>query len=357
MSDPTDDDGAVFGSWSAGITGTDGELLLRAGSVMELGAGLHRLAVMAERYVADHDRLSPADIADDSLSAQTVQADVRERLTRQLGEFTDSYKRRIQDRLDQFDPDVVAAQITDPFEWVAGELHGPARASLDDAKAVLGEVPTDDLALVSYLMQYSQAVDRRPLLPTMQRALLITAVASAETMLIGVLRRIRYDRGGAARWGPLCNTPELDKEIRRRTRGSIEDWVPNELTALGVDLPTAWCDWPTVTEVLARRNVPVHHAGLADEKYAKRVPGAVQGTLLEVNGEYLCTAIDVTCGFLLGIILVTWAGLPDRSPFVVRLADLYAAAAEAEHRWPLAESLHAASALVEATGNTQPRAR
>jgi hypothetical protein len=329
------------------MTGTDGELLLRAGSVMELGTGLHHLAVMAERYVADHDRLAPAGIADGSLSAQAVRADVRERLARQLGEFTDTYKRRVQDGLDQLDLEDIAAKTSDPFELMAGLLRGPMQATVEDARAVLGELPAGDAALLSYLMQYSQAVDRKPLLPTMRRALLITAVASAETMLTGVLRRSLYDRDGAARWGPLWETPELDREIGRRTRGSIEDWVPREFTALGVDVPAGWCDWPAVVEVWARRNVLVHHAGLADEKYARRVPGAAQGSVLEVDGEYLRTAIDVLCGLLLGVILGTWAGQPGRSSFVAQLAEVYAATAAAERRWPLAESLYAVSARVE----------
>jgi len=329
------------------MTGTDAELLLRAGSVMELGTGLHHLAVMAERYVADHDRLAPAGIADGSLSAQAVQADVRERLARQLGEFTDTYKRRVQDGLDQLDLDDIAAKTSDPFELMAGLLRGPMQATIEDARAVLGELPAGDAALLSYLMQYSQAVDRKPLLPTMRRALLITAVASAETMLTGVLRRMLYDRDGAARWGPLWDTPELDREIGRRTRGSIEDWVPREFTALGVDVPAAWCDWPVAVEVWARRNVLVHHAGLADEKYARRVPAAAQGSVLEVDGEYLRTAIDVLCGLLLGVILVTWAGQPGRSSFVTQLAEVYAASAAAERRWPLAESLYTVSARVE----------
>ena len=347
MSDHTDDAGSLLGSWPGGMTGTDAELLLRAGSVMELGTGLHHLAVMAERYVADHDRLAPAGIADGSLSAQAVQADVRERLARQLGEFTDTYKRRVQDGLDQLDLDDIAAKTSDPFELMAGLLRGPMQATIEDARAVLGELPAGDAALLSYLMQYSQAVDRKPLLPTMRRALLITAVASAETMLTGVLRRMLYDRDGAARWGPLWDTPELDREIGRRTRGSIEDWVPREFTALGVDVPAAWCDWPVAVEVWARRNVLVHHAGLADEKYARRVPAAAQGSVLEVDGEYLRTAIDVLCGLLLGVILVTWAGQPGRSSFVTQLAEVYAASAAAERRWPLAESLYTVSARVE----------
>jgi hypothetical protein len=347
MSDHNDDAGSLLGSWPGGMTGTDAELLLRAGSVMELGTGLHHLAVMAERYVADHDRLAPAGIADGSLSAQAVQADVRERVARQLGEFTDTYKRRVQDRLDQLDLDDITAQTSDPFELMAGLLHGPMQATIEDARAVLGELPASDAALLSYLMQYSQAVDRKPLLPTMRRALLITAVASAETMLTGVLRRILYNHDGAARWGPLWDTPELNKEIGRRTRGSIEDWVPREFTALGVDVPAAWCDWPAVLEVWARRNVLVHHNGLADKQYARRVPGAAQGSVLEVDGEYLRTAIDVLCGLLLGVILVTWGGQPGRSSFVMQLAAVYAASAVAERRWPLAESLYAVSAQVE----------
>jgi hypothetical protein len=335
------------GSWPDGATGTDNEFLVRTGSVMELGAGLHHLAVMADHYVADHDRLPATDIADSSASAQAVDPDVRDRLARQLSEFIDRYKQRIQDELDQIDPDSLTAHVTDPIEWIGLQLAGPIRDSMEDARAALAEVPTDDMALATYLLQYGQALDRRPLLPTMRRALLITAVANAETMLIGVLRRIRYDGGGADRWGSIWNSPELDKAVRRLTRGSIEDWVPQVFADLGVDLPAASCDWDAVREVWARRHVLVHHAGIADQRYVERVAGAVEGTILEVDSEYLRTAIDLLSGFLLGIILTAWATLLDRSTFVVQLAYMYAAIAESERRWPLAENLHMVAARIE----------
>lgn len=54
----------------------------------------------------------------------------------------------------------------------------------------------------------------------MRRALLITAVANAESMLISILRRIQYDRGGDARWGSLVNSPSLEAQVRRLTRGA-----------------------------------------------------------------------------------------------------------------------------------------
>jgi hypothetical protein len=347
MSDPTTDAGPPFGSWPGGITGMDSEWILRAGSVMELGTGLHHLAVMADRYVADHDKLPAADIADTSFSARAVAPDLRERLTRKLGEFTDTYKDRIQAELDQLDADSLPEQVTDPFQWMATQLSGPMRDSPDDARAVLAEMPVDNVALMTYLMQYGQALDRRPLLPKMRRALLITSVASAETMLVGVLRRLQYDRGGAARWGPMWDSPELDKEVRRLTRGSIDDWVPRVLTDLGVDLPAASCDWDAVREIWARRHVLVHNAGLADKKYVDRITGAIEGTMLEADGEYVRNAIDLLCGLLLGVILRTWTALPGRSTFAVQFADVYAVTADSEHRWPLAENLHMLAAQLE----------
>lgn len=97
-------------SWPGGLTGTDGELLMRADSVLELGAGLRQLSVVAERHVAEHDGLSAAAIADRSPSAAAVPADLREHAVRQLGGFTDLYRQRIQARLDQFDPDSPAGE-------------------------------------------------------------------------------------------------------------------------------------------------------------------------------------------------------------------------------------------------------
>jgi hypothetical protein len=86
-------------SWPGDITGTDGELLMRVSSILELGAGLRQLSMMADRYVAEHDRLPAAQIADLSPSAAAVPADMREYAVRQLGVFTDLYRQRIQAHL------------------------------------------------------------------------------------------------------------------------------------------------------------------------------------------------------------------------------------------------------------------
>ena len=348
MSDPQDGTGSPFAMWDyKGMTGTDGEFFARAASILELGTGLHHLAVMADRYVADHDQLSATDVADASRAAQAVAPDLRQRVARELGNFTDAYKRRIENHLDHLDPESIGPQVDDPFQWIAAQLAETIRESLDDARGLLSGVPLDEQELGSYLLQYSQALERRPLLPTMQRALLITAVASVETMLIGVLRRIQYDQGGADRWGSMLNTPRLDRQVRRLTRGSIEDWVPRVREDLGVDLPAASCDWDSVREIWARRHALVHNRGIADAMYVARILSAVEGTTLEVDGEYLRNAIDLLCGFVLGVILTVWATLPDRGAFVIQFTHMYAAAAEAEFRWPLAENLHVIAARAE----------
>jgi hypothetical protein len=347
MGTPVNEADPPFGPWHEGFTATDSEFLLRASSILELGTGLHHLALMADRYVADHDSLTAAEVAGSSASASAVAPGVRSHLADQLDDVTRVYKQRIQDQLDQLDPDSTAAQITDPFEWVITQMREPLHASLNDAGTALAGLAVQDAALGSYLMLHSQALDRKPLLPTMQRALLITAVASAETMLMGVLRRLQYGQGGATRWGPLWNTPDLDKQIRRLTRGSIEDWKPRVLSDLGLNLAPASCDWDAVREVWARRNVLVHNAGLADTKYVERIPSVAVGTPLEIDSEYLRNAIDLLCGFLLGVIFMAWVVLPGRRSFVLQLFTMYATSAAAELRWPLAENLHALIAREE----------
>jgi hypothetical protein len=346
MSDDSDDLGASFAMWREGITGTDGEFLLRAGSTLELGTGLHHLAVMADRYVADHDRRSAADVADSSRSARAVATNVRERVAREFGPLADALRQRLADHLDRLDPDAHPL-IGDPFEWVAGQMAEPMRASAAGAHGFLSGIAADVDALGPYLLQYSQAAEKEPLLPTMRRAFLITAVASAETMLIGILRRLQYNRGGDKQWGSLVNSPSLDQVMRALTRGSIDAWVPRVRTALDVALPAATCDWESVREIWARRHVLVHNRGIADAKYVARVPGATAGTMLHVDGEYLRTAIDLLCGCLLEVILLAWAARPDRHAFALQYAAMHAAGAETELRWPLAESLHHAAARID----------
>ncbi len=302
MSAGGDDAGTASRSWSNGMTGTDGELLLLADSIMDLGTWLQQLAAMAERGISDTDKMPAVDIG---------------------------------------------GQLIEPFEWFASELEGPVTDGVGGVSGVVADLLAENVALASYLMQYSQTAKSVPPLSVMRCALLISAVAGAETMLIRVLRRIQHDREDATLLGPLREALELDAVVRRPTRVSIEDWAPKLYHDLGVDLPAAACDWLAVTEVWERTNVLVHSRGLADKKYVERVPGAVLGALLEVDSRYLREAIDLLCGLVLGFTFKTWAVCPRRRNLVIEMATLYATTAESELRWPLAESLHALLAQLE----------
>ena len=61
--------------------------------------------------------------------------------------------------------------------------------------------------------------------------------------------------------------------------------------------------------------------------------------LLDVDDAYLRTAIDLLCGFILGVIIVWDTLSPANRMYIVYLACSFAAAAEGEQRWPLAETL------------------
>lgn len=302
MSAGGDDAGTASRSRSNGTTGTNGELLLLADSIMDLANWLQQLAAMAERGVSDTDTMPAVDIG---------------------------------------------GQLVEPFEWFASELAGPVTNGVGGVSGVVADLLAENVALASYLMQYSQTAKSAPPLSVMRRALLISAVAGAETMLIRVLRRIQHDREDATLLSPLREVPKLDAVVCRPTRVSIEDWAPKLDHDLGVDLRAAVCDWLAVTEVWERTNVLVHSRGLADKKYVERVPAAVLGALLEVDGRYLREAIDLLCGFVLGFTLKTWAVCSGHRNLVIEIATLYAGTAESELRWPLAESLHALLAQLE----------
>ena len=100
-------------------------------------------------------------------------------------------------------------------------------------------------------------------------------------------------------------------------------------------------------EIWARRNVLVHSGGITDKKYIERVPGADAGTLLQVDSQYLRDAIDLLCGFVLGVIFLAWAAQPGGRVLAIQLATLHVVVAESELRWPLADSLHSVMARLE----------
>jgi hypothetical protein len=320
------------GDW----TGADGEFNMRADAVMDLGTGLHQLATLAERHVAELDQLSAVEVAAQSLSAQQVPSKLRETVSDKFTSVTATWQHQVQDHLARLDPNAIA-EVCDPFAWVLGELAPLLGQGLDTARAAFADFPVRDLKIFPYMMQLGLATARRPRLPSIRRALLITAVASAESTVRGVLHRLVFERDGGS-W----DLPAPDLAASKLMEGGLEKWEEN-LRKSGFDLhlADATCDWPTTREIWARRHVLVHNAGLADAKYARRVPGATVGVMLEVDDAYLRNAIDLVCGFIMGVIIMAWDKLsPANRVYVVYLACSYAAAAQSEQRWPLAETLH-----------------
>ena len=341
------DTGPPFGSWPEGFAGTDSEFLLRASSILELGTGLHHLTLMADRYVADHDSLTATEIADASECSEVRRARRASTSRRPTNGVTRVYKQRIQDQLDQLDPDSIAAVITDPFEWVMAQMHGPLRASLDDVGSALAGLPVQDTALGSYLMLYSQAVDRKPLLPTMERALLITASRAPRRCSSAYCDAFSTTKAAPV-VGGRCGIRQISTS---KSVGSLAGASRTGNLAYSVTWDWTWrprrATGTQSARVLSPRHVLVHNAGLADTKYVERIPSVAVGTPLEIDGEYLRNAIDLLCGFLLGVIFMAWEVLPGRRSFVLQLFTMYATSAASELRWPLAENLHALIAREE----------
>lgn len=333
--------------WPTRLTGLDLEFLTRCHTVMDLGAGLHELAALAQVQVAHRDGLGADLVAADTHAGKAVADEVRNTLSAQMETLIGAFSAQLDDRLDGVDP-AALSEVADPFEWVAGFLDPTSQGAMLIAEASAG-VGADDPDAVLYLGQYGHAWTRRPRLPLLQRALLITAVASAETVIGGVVRRLLFDRHGPERWGPWADSKLLDDDVRRVLGRGVRDWQTNLQAEFGLALQAATCDWPAVAEVFARRNVLVHNGGVVDSRYIQNVPGAPSlGAILTVKDDYLRDAIDLLCGLLLGLITGAWqSAAPDRRAFVCALVCWYAGAATSERRWPLAENLQALAARLD----------
>jgi hypothetical protein len=337
-----DNDDAVLadGPWPDQLDGTDVEFLLREESVVQFGNGLYALAALAERHVAEYDELSATEIAAQSISGRALPPEIRELASQRLAAIMESIGQDWDARIAAAEP-VGMENALDPFGWAAEHFGQRPDRHIEAIKSAFAGLPANASTL-GYLAQYAAASDRTPRLPAMRRALLVTAVSNAEVTISGILNRILHDREGGS-W----QSPERDKAISKIMRGGIEEWEKNFPAKVDIYLPSMSCDWAAVKEIWARRNVLVHRGGIADQKYCQLVSGTAQGTHLEVDGEYLCTAIDLICGFVLGIVYTAWAASPDRRPFIGARATAQAIVAEAEHRWPLAENLYMISALLE----------
>jgi hypothetical protein len=319
----------------SGWDGADGELFLRADSAMDLGTGLHELAALAERHVADLDQLSAVDAAARSRSAQMLSAELRDMASETFVSLTQGFQQQLQQKLDALDLSTLTA-VSDPFEWMLSQLSGSFRQGIQTAQSALHGLPARDPQLFRYLMQLGLASERRPRLSSIRRALLITTVASAESSIRGVLHRLVFQRDGGS-WGLLAH----DETVSKLMKGGIEYWQQNlREQGFDLDLASATCDWPLVREIWARRHVLVHNAGIADDRYLHRVPGATRGAMLEVDDGYLRNAIDLLCGFILGVIIAAWDKISaSNRTYILHLALAYAAVADGEQRWPLAETL------------------
>jgi hypothetical protein len=327
----------------AGWSGADGELFLRADSVMDLATSFHELAALAERHVTDLDKLSAVDAAARSRAAQMLPAELRDTANHLFTALTGGFQQELKAHLDALDPGTVGA-IRDPFEWVLAQLTGLFGQGIDTAQGALAELPVPDPRLFGYMMQLGLASERRPRLISIRRALLITAVANAEAVIRGVLHRLVFTRDGGS-W----DLPAHDAKAGRLMRGGIESWQQNlRDQGYGLDLASATCDWPAVKELWARRHALVHNAGIADQNYVRRVPGATAGAILDVDSTYLSNALDLVCGFLLGFIVTAWVTIsPGNREFVLRLALAYGASAEGEQHWPIAETLYLLAARLD----------
>jgi hypothetical protein len=160
------------------------------------------------------------------LSAQLVPPQLRDALGQRFTSVTGALQQQVQGHLDGLDPSAIA-DVRDPFAWVLAELAPLVSQGLESARDAFADLPVGDYKIFPYMMQLGMATARQPRLPSIRRALLITAVASAESTFRGVLHRLVFDRDGGS-W----DLPAHDLAASKLMEGGIERWERNLREAL-----------------------------------------------------------------------------------------------------------------------------
>ena len=189
------------------------------------------------------------------------------------------------------------------------ELISAAEVELRDQLGAIG-ITAPIPALIYQKFRSVQARKKRA--PMLMESLLITAVSQFEVFVSQLIATsLRFDDRpikGAERRFTYSEVVDsgtsmrdfkrwvVDDFVTKLMRGSLDDWLGFISKAIRLDAELRKQVHDDLVEVVQRRHLFVHNGGKVSESYlanvGRRAAGLAAGTRLEVDSEYLLTAIE-----------------------------------------------------------------
>lgn len=172
-----------------------------------------------------------------------------------------------------------------------GYPHGGAAASAvaERAQAALADLLSayPDLPSAStFTLGFLDAFTRVPRVDVMYESIVIGAVSALHVQLRSLTVTVDHDRL------PLLSDEQVSSRVERLLRGGIPRWRGWLREGLGCDISIAPGDLARASEILARRNLFVHHGGVVSSRYRSAIPDAPPiGTRLIADAAYAREAL------------------------------------------------------------------
>jgi hypothetical protein len=313
------------------------EFVARAGQALELADAFWHLVRVVEMAGAEHDALSPAEIADATSAGRRLDLQARTRL---------------QEEAIEWEKTALAAMEPLPFNAAAAEAATLAEVNADlygflgrlidlqsyarqVAPPLLGYVDRS-LDEIQYWRALHDARQRRRRTPLLLRALFVGAVGTVEPLATRMVHLLLY-RQSPAKYTSLSD-PKLDRDARKLCYGPPENWRVALVDELGVAKLADAVDWDRLARLWEDRNVLAHRGGVVDARHS-RVSGLDVGTVLDPDADEVRAAIDEIGAARFAIVVTVWAHLDPGPGPLATASGLDAWEYLRTGRWRLAEGL------------------
>ena len=289
--------------------GTNLEMAVWLGHAFDVTDGLRDLVPLVVAVGADHDSMTPAQVADATPAGARLGPDARKRVQAEAQRWEALATTTL--GAEVLDEDVVSSLTlsevsADPVGALAAIIDFPAvAAQLLPPFLNAGLTSLDE---VLYFTAYLRAVRRPQRTPLLLRALFVVGLGTLEptiTRMVQLLLHRAEPQTYASR-----SDAGLSEDARKLTFGSPNVWR-DALVRLGVTVVAAAVDWGRLGELWQDRNAIAHRGGVVDARHSVK-SGAEVGSLVALSADDVAAALDLVGVARYAIIASVWNHLDPR---------------------------------------------
>jgi hypothetical protein len=315
------------------------ELSYRLDQALEVTDALWELLPIVVAAGEQHDRLPPADMADQSAAARRLTVDQRGRV-RMVADAVLGMQEGASSAGQEFNESVVSGltmqqAVADPFGILNRLMDVPEQTAL--VVSMLEQAASLSPDEIFYFRAYIRARQTAERTPMLLRVLFVIAVGTVEPLLTRLVILLLY-YGSPQKYGSLA-AAELEADARKLCFGGPEMWRQSLVAKLGITTLTTAVDWDRLVSLWEDRNVIVHRGSVTDSRHSAKTKTEAW-RVLSPDVDMVRAAIDVMGGTRYALAACVWEHLePGKGDVAAQMAGPLAWESLRAGRWEQAELL------------------